>query len=88
MMLKLEDTLNAPLQDIISGFTGTGTAYAVYSTGCNQVCLTPRIDKDGKRRDSEWFDIERIVAGEGKGVSVSSSPSGGPSSRSEIPPTR
>ena len=60
MKMKLEDTLNVSLLDIISGFTGTGTAYAVYSTGCNQVCLTPKIDKDGKRQDSEWFDIERI----------------------------
>jgi len=86
--MKLEDTHNAWLRDIVTGFTGTGIGYAVYATGCNQVALAPRIDKDGKRLDAEWFDIERIEMVEEETVSVSSSPSGGPSSRSETPPTR
>ncbi len=88
MNMKLDDTLNAPLKDVISGFTGTGTAYAVYSTGCNQVCLTPRIDKDGKRQESEWFDIERIEMADGNIAEVATSPGGGPRHRSEAPPTK
>ncbi len=91
MQIKLDDTLNAALRDIITGFTGIGIAYAVYSTGCHQVCLTPKVDKDGKRRESEWFDIERIervgASGEYDAV-LATSPGGGPRHRSESPPTK
>ena len=86
--MKLEDTHNASLRDIVTGFVGVGVGYAVYATGCNQVCIAPPVDKDGKRRDAEWFDIERIEMVGKQAVSVLGSPSGGPSSRSEIPPTR
>ena len=88
MKMKLDDTLNAALKDIISGFTGTGTGYAVYSTGCEQVCLTPKVDKDGKCQESEWFDIERIEIVGDSIAATSTSPSGGPRHRSEAPPTR
>ncbi len=88
MKMKLEDTLNAALRDTVSGFTGTGTGYAVYSTGCEQVCLTPKVDKDGKRQESEWFDIERVETVSDSLAKVGTSPSGGPRHRSEAPPTR
>ena len=86
-MMKLENVLNAKLQDTLTGFTGTGYAYAVYATGCNQVCLVPKIDKDGKRQDAEWFDIERIIK-VGDEVSLERSPTGGTSTKSETPPIR
>ncbi len=87
--MKLDDTLNTPLRDIISGFVGTGTAYAVYVTGCNQVCLTPKVNKDGKRQESEWFDIERIeLAASFRAPPLATSPGGGPRHQSETPPTK
>ena len=87
-MIKLEDTANKLLRDVITGFTGTGTGYAVYSTGCSQVCLTPKVDKDGKVMESEWFDIERIEHVTASEVKIVASPGGGPRRRSEAPPSR
>jgi len=50
-------------KDIVTGFSGIVMAKAQYLTGCNQVLLTPQsLDKEGKRRDGEWFDEQRITA--------------------------
>lgn len=46
--------------DKVTGFTGTITAKALYMYGCAQYLLTPKVDKDGKRQDGEWFDEGRI----------------------------
>lgn len=47
-------------KDKVSGFEGIIIGKAEYLTGCNQYALTPQIDKDGKRQDTEWFDEGRI----------------------------
>jgi hypothetical protein len=47
-------------RDKITGFTGIITAKCFYLYGCGQYLLTPKIDKDGKRQDSTWFDEGRI----------------------------
>ena len=31
-----------------------------YLTGCRQVLLSPRVDDDGKLRESLWFDESRV----------------------------
>lgn len=50
--------------DKVTGFTGIITAKALYMYGCAQYLLTPKVDKDGKRQDGEWFDEGRIeIAG-------------------------
>ena len=55
-------------KDSITGFKGLAMGRAEYLTGCTQILLTPTaLDKDGKRRDGEWFDEQRIVA-DGKKV--------------------
>jgi hypothetical protein len=54
--------LGQDAKDTITGYAGIVMAKAQYLTGCNQVLLTPRsLDKDGKRREGEWFDEQRIV---------------------------
>ena len=51
--------------DKVTGFTGVITAKALYMYGCAQYLLMPRVDKDGKRQDGEWFDEGRIeIAGD------------------------
>lgn len=51
--------------DKITGFTGIITAKALYMYGCAQYLVTPKVDKDGKRQDGEWFDEGRVeIAGE------------------------
>ena len=47
--------------DLITGFKGTIVAFTYYITGCNQVCLTPKMGKDGKVEDSRWFDEQRVI---------------------------
>jgi hypothetical protein len=40
-----------------------------YLTGCNQTMLLPTaLDKDGKRRDGEWFDDQRVEIQEGNAL--------------------
>lgn len=46
-------------QDIVTGFRGTVIGRCEYLTGCEQVLLIPKVDKDGKRTDGEWFDADR-----------------------------
>ncbi len=49
------------VKDVVSGFEGYVTGTVEYLTGCNQVLVQPRgLDKDGKKRDPEWFDDSRV----------------------------
>ena len=52
--------LGSTAKDKITGFTGIVVGRVEYISGCNQVFLVPKVDKDGKRRDGEWFDEQRI----------------------------
>lgn len=67
-------------KDQVSGFEGTAVGYAVYITGCVQVVLAPRVDKDGKLGDSIWFDLSRVELCGFKPVPKppTSDPAGGP----------
>lgn len=44
------------LSDIITGFTGVVVARTDSLTGCNQYCLQPPLDKDGKHVEAAWVD--------------------------------
>jgi len=52
--------LGNKVEDKVSGFTGVVTGIVDYITGCRQALVAPRLDKDGKRVDSEWFDVQRL----------------------------
>lgn len=54
------------VKDIITGFTGIATAHCVYISGCNQVLVSPGLDKDGKLMGSHWFDEQRLQLVGGK----------------------
>jgi hypothetical protein len=47
-------------KDKVTGFEGMITAKCNYMYGCSQYLLTPKIDKDGKKLDGEWFDEGRV----------------------------
>ena len=53
--------LGMKAKDVITGFAGVVTAHLEYLTGCDQYCLTPPIDKDGKLVDTKWFDESRLL---------------------------
>ena len=48
------------VRDVATGFEGVVTGVVNYWTGCNQALVVPKVSKDGKRMDGEWFDIERL----------------------------
>lgn len=54
--------LGATVEDVITGFRGTVTGIVHYITGCDQALVAPRgLDGDGKIRESNWYDIQRLV---------------------------
>lgn len=47
-------------KDKITGFEGIITSKHFYITGCAQYGLQPKIDKDGKVPDKNYFDEARV----------------------------
>jgi hypothetical protein len=54
------EKLGKKAKDIITGFEGIITSKHIYLTGCTQYGLQPKIDKDGKVSDINYFDEGRI----------------------------
>ena len=59
-LIKLDNNMGKKGVDRITGFSGVMVAYTVHMTGCNQVYLLPKVDKDGKKAEGGWFDEPRI----------------------------
>lgn len=58
--------LGKKVKDKITGFEGIAIGIIDYLYGCQQVGITPQVDKDGKTGDTNWFDIGRIeIIGDG-----------------------
>lgn len=48
-------------RDIVTGFTGILYGRTEYMSGCTQVLLLPQgVTAEGKRKDGDWFDEQRI----------------------------
>ena len=58
--MKYIDMLGYRAKDRITGFEGTITSICFDLFGCIQATINPGLDKDGKFRDSAWFDINRL----------------------------
>lgn len=54
------ENLGKLAKDKITGFEGVITSKHNYITGCAQYGLQPKIDKDGKIPDKQYFDEGRI----------------------------
>ncbi len=52
--------LGSKVKDKITGFTGIVVGLVEYISGCNQVLVSPPVDKEGKHVDSHWFDVQRL----------------------------
>jgi hypothetical protein len=66
-------TLGRKYKDAITGFSGVAVGHVRYVSGCNQVLLTPPVDKDGKLIDAQWFDEQRCVDQGGDTISLDNS---------------
>jgi hypothetical protein len=70
-------TLGVLAKDKITGFKGIATARIEYLNGCVQYALKPPVDKDGKSRDSEWFDESQVEI-INQGILIKKKDTGGP----------
>ncbi len=62
-MVKVCEHLNMlglKVKDRITSFEGVLSSVSFDLYGCIQAIVNPGIDKDGKMRDSLWFDINRL----------------------------
>lgn len=46
--------------DRITGFAGVITGHLEYLSGCDQLLLAPKVDSEGKAREGQWFDQQRV----------------------------
>lgn len=60
-MIKDDLVLGSKVKDVITEFEGVATGIIEYVSGCTQVLVQPKVDKDGKKVDPEWFDIQRLT---------------------------
>ena len=56
-----EDKFGRLYRDYITGFEGRCTGFASFISGCDQVLIVPRVDKDGKHQHGHWFDDDRLI---------------------------
>jgi len=52
--------LGLRVKDKVTGFTGVVDSISFDLYGCVQATINPGMDKDGKLKDTRWFDIERL----------------------------
>lgn len=65
-------------RDTISDFTGTAVAFTTWINGCTRFALQPKIDKDGKLPEAQWFDEPQIVVMEETVAPTGPRDTGGP----------
>ncbi len=48
------------VEDNITSFKGIVTSVSFDLYGCIQAVVNPGLDREGKPRDSHWFDVSRL----------------------------
>lgn len=78
-MVTIKD-LGKEAEDKVTGFKGIIIGVSQWLTGCNQVCIKPKVDKDGTMKEAEWVDEgQAVIIGEGiDAEDVKSGNPGGP----------
>jgi len=60
-------------RDKVTEFEGIIIAKAIHLSGCNTYLLAPKVNKNGKKRPSQYFSAERIeIIGEGISIKAKS----------------
>ena len=58
--------LGVEVRDKVTGFKGIVVGEANYLYGCTRHGISPKVSKDGKRQEIEWFDEGRLeIIGKG-----------------------
>lgn len=72
--IKLGDKIKDP----ISGLDGIAFGRADFLYGCIRIAIAPKLDKEGKKRDIEWFDANQLEILKEKVVDSGNRRTGGP----------
>jgi len=56
----MDEKFGKKARDKVTGLVGIITGKTVWMYGCNQYCIVPPVDKEGKVVDGSWFDEGRI----------------------------
>ena len=56
----MDEKFGKKARDKVTGLVGIITGKSVWMYGCNQYCIVPPVDKEGKVVDGSWFDEGRI----------------------------
>ena len=59
-MKQYLDIMGYEVKDKVTGFEGVVTSVSFDLYGCIQCVVTPKLNKDGKKEDSHWFDYHRL----------------------------
>ena len=62
----MEIELGQTVKDKVTGFQGVVTGKAEYLYGCTTIGVTPKVGKDGKTAEAEWFDEPSLNIVKGK----------------------
>ncbi len=54
------DLLGKTVRDRVTGFQGVASTVSFDLYGCVQAVVSPPVDKDGKKGDGHWFDVNRL----------------------------
>lgn len=76
-MKNTEIKLGNKARCIVTGFEGIVTGDCLYLNGCRQLCLKPKMNKEGKLEEGIWVDIGQIEYVD-KGIYIESKETGGP----------
>ena len=63
----MEISLGCTYEDVVTGFQGVATGYAVFLAETNSVQLTPEVDREGRMREPQWVSCSRVVRSEDSG---------------------
>jgi hypothetical protein len=53
--------LGMRVEDRVTGFKGVVATVGFDLYGCIQAIVNPGADNEGKLRDSQWFDVNRLI---------------------------
>ncbi len=59
-MQKYLKLLGHQATSVITGFKGVITSVSFDVNGCIMAAINPGVDKDGKNRDSLWYDVKAL----------------------------
>src|SRR5258708_2383960 len=68
MIRQSIDLLGYKVKDKVTTIEGVATSVCFDLFGCIQVAINPGLDKDGKPKESHWYDLNRIERQEGERV--------------------